>query len=204
MTKQKEAAELVQGELASNPKSAPTGAPLPNARGLANAPTPAAQAVSAAGAGVASRPAPVVTGAPSPAAPASQVLGSAADAEARADQASDLKGEKQKVAKKTTADRRWDVIPPLCTLIKLEDGRSRLTVVWRGGEHLYVLQRKQGAVAVLAPSRTTPLASGLVESVFVCSREGAVDVYLLHGAITQPEQLPAEGPVEGYRHRLME
>jgi len=163
-------------------------------KGTLNAPSPAGGA-----AGVMAKPAPTVQLPAAPAAPRENVE---MMAEARADLAATAKAEKQGAAKKLAADRRSGPVPPICTLIRLEDGRSRLTVVWPGEEHLYVLQRAHGAISVLPASRTTPLAGGLVECVFVFPREGIVDIYRLHAACPQPEQLPTEGPVDGHHQRL--
>jgi hypothetical protein len=130
------------------------------------------------------------------AAPAVQSAGAA---EAKADYAV---SEKHKLVKKAVAEQRNDLAAPVCSLVRLEEGRARLTVMWDSSGYLYVLKRRGALVSVLSPLRATPSGSGRLESVFEFTLDGVLDVYLLRSAAAQPDQLPAEGSVDGHRRRL--
>lgn len=126
----------------------------------------------------------------------------AAVAESRAAYGAPAKSEKQRLAKKESADQRGALAPLDCKIVKLDKGRTRLTVTWDSLGYLYVLKRRGAAVSVLTPAKTTSTDSGLMQSVFEFAGDGVLDVYLLQTRCAQPESLPAEGPINGHRRRL--
>lgn len=94
---------------------------------------------------------------------------------------------------------------PTHVLERLAQGRMRLTVTWASGNHLYVLRRTDSHILVLAPSTTSPAKAGAIVSTFEFSlgTKDHVDLYLLPQPATDPESLPAEGVLEGYRKRVL-
>jgi hypothetical protein len=90
---------------------------------------------------------------------------------------------------------------PEWTLEALEDGRTRVRILWAEG-HLVLLRRVGEAVTVLVPA-SLGSAAGRREAVFLVPKgEDALDLYVLPEAPAHPAALPAEGPVAGFRQRL--
>ncbi|HXC17697.1 MAG TPA: hypothetical protein VNV60_09675 [Holophagaceae bacterium] len=93
--------------------------------------------------------------------------------------------------------------PPVWSLEAAPAGTFRLKVRWGPEGHLYLLRRDASGVSVIA-SNTSALQDGKTESVFTGTLEagGALDLYLLHEASKAPDSLPAESPIQGFRHRV--
>jgi hypothetical protein len=101
-------------------------------------------------------------------------------------------------------DRAGSVPAPVHVLERLDNGVLRLTVTWATGHHLYLLKRGAAGVTLLAPRHTRSDPGGKTTSIFEFSRGPmeSVDLYLLPRPALAPKNLPAEEPIEGFRHRL--
>jgi len=101
-------------------------------------------------------------------------------------------------------DRAGSVPAPIHVLERLDNGALRLTVTWATGNHLYLLKREASGVTLLVPRNTRSDPGGKTTSIFEFSRGPMepVDLYLLPRPALAPKNLPAEGPIEGFRHRL--
>ena len=147
---------------------------------------------------VADRPQPAVAEGLAAGAPAAKMEGSPQDS-ATTNRLERLAASRAKAGSGTS------VPPPGHALERLDNGKTRLTVIWIPGSHLYVLRRSPSGVQLLAPLRTSPgLIAGRTVSTFefLAVPQDRVDLYLLPQPAPDPKGLPEEGPMAGYRKRV--
>ena len=83
-----------------------------------------------------------------------------------------------------------------------EAGHRRLTVSWGPGGFLYLIERNSTGAILLTPTSTATVG-GQNRSIYLIADEAApLDLYWLSAAAATPEQLPAAGPVTGFRVRV--
>lgn len=93
---------------------------------------------------------------------------------------------------------------PTWTLEDLGPAGLQVEVSWPADQHLVLLRRTTSGVEALPPASPGVREGTRLRATFRCPADPhqALDLYLLPSAPAQPEALPAEGPVAGFRARL--
>lgn len=94
---------------------------------------------------------------------------------------------------------------PIYALERMENGKIRLSVTWATGYQLYAIKRSAVGPTVLRPITTATQAAGTTLDTFECTLgpDEHVDLYLVFKPVQDPKRLPADGPFEGFRTRVL-
>lgn len=94
---------------------------------------------------------------------------------------------------------------PIYALERLENGKIRLSVTWATGYQLYAIKRSAVGPTVLRPITTATQAAGTTLDTFeyTLGPDEHVDLYMVSKPVQDPKRLPADGPFEEFRTRVL-